>query len=43
MTTSDSTATRDLIAAARAITARELKTYAGRTSVLRPPPGGRAG
>ncbi len=29
MTTSDSTATRDLVATARAITERELKTYAG--------------
>ena len=31
MTTSDPTATRDLVATARAITERELKTYAGRT------------
>ena len=31
MTILDSTATRDLVAIARAITERELKTYVGRT------------
>jgi glutamate-1-semialdehyde 2,1-aminomutase len=31
MNTSDSTATRDLVATARAITERELKNYADRT------------
>ena len=42
MTTSDSTATRDLVATARAITEREMKIYAERTQVRRPPPGGPA-